>query len=328
MIALRQHCRNLGPIAGFAIWAAMPAAPAHATGTAAGIRIDNAASASFSEGATVRTVQSNTVSILVDELLDAAVASLDGVPVQAAGGSAVLAFSLTNPGNGPEAFLLHANPVVSGNDFDAAIALIAVDSNGNGTFDPGIDAQLAAPAQTAIIAPDASLAIFVQVTVPANAGDGQTSRVELTARALTGSGAPGTVLAGLGEGGGDAVIGTSGGTSTAQGSIISSRAAVTLNKSAVVADPFGGAAIVPGARVTYMIVTTVSGTGTVSDLVVSDPIPAGTRYQAASLKLDGQPLSDGADSDAGTAGPDGISVSLGTAAAGASHAITFNVLID
>ena len=301
---------------------------AHAAGVAAGTMIENTAQASYTTGSGEETVTSNTVTLKVDELLDVTVTSLNPGPIAAAPGSQVLAFELTNTGNGPEAFTLLASPAVAGNDFDTVIDAIAVDSNGNDTYDEGIDAILTSPSTTTVLAADANLTVFVLVTVPAGALDTQESRVELAATAVTGSGAAGTTFAGSGEGGGNAVVGLSGATATADGRLAVGIATVTLTKSATVSDPFGGSAPVPGATITYTIQANVSGSGAVSDLVVTDPLPGDTTYVTGSLSLDGAGLSDATGDDAGQVTGAGVSVDLGTVPAGTSHSIRFNVRIN
>jgi len=57
-------------------------------------------------------------------------------------------------------------------------------------------------------------------------------------------------------------------------------------------------------------------------------IPTGTTYTAGTLKLNTTTLSDAADSDAGKASASGIDVLVGTAAAGSTHTVTFNVTIQ
>ena len=86
---------------------------------------------------------------------------------------------------------------------------------------------------------------------------------------------------------------------------------------------------VPGSIVTFTIVAEVSGSGSVSDLVVADIIPDGTTYVTGSLALDGDPLTDAAGDDAGEASDaDGITVDLGSVSAPATQSISFNVTID
>ena len=315
-------------LAPLAIAAALITTPAHAGGVKAGTLIENTASATYDGGAGPVTIPSNTITVKVDELLDVTVTSRDSGPVSAAPGSAVLTFELTNTGNGPEAYTLTANPAVAGNDFDTTVNGIAVDTNGNGVYDPGVDQMLTGPATTAAIAADASLTVFVLVTIPGGVADGDQSDVSLLAEAVTGTGAPGTAFAGQGAGGGNAIVGSTGANATATGSLSVGITDVDLIKSATVRDPFGGTGIVPGATITYAIRAEVKGSGSVSDLVVTDAAPADTTYVAGSLKLDGATLTDAADADAGRFGTSGISVDLGTVSGGSSRTVTFQVTID
>lgn len=305
----------------------LPAA-ANASGVTAGTLIQNTASATYTSGTATGSVQSNTVTVRVDELLDVAVAGLTTTPVATGSTSAVLAYSVTNTGNGSEAFTLTVNPTVAGNGFDATVQQVVIDTNGNGTYDPGTDQALASGSPTPAIAPDGSLAVFVIVALPAGATDGQTSQVRLTADAVTGTGTPGTVVAGQGQGGGDAVVGASGGTGNALDSLIATLATVSLVKSATVLDPFGGSQPVPGAVVTYTLTATVNGTGQATNVHITDIIPVGTTYQAGTLTLDAAALTDTTDADAGTASASGVDVNLGTVAGGSTKTVTFGVKIN
>ena len=301
---------------------------AHADGVGAGTLIENTATATYDAGDGPVTIPSNTVTVRVDELLDVAVTSLGSGPVTATSGTAVLTFEVTNTGNGPESFVLTANPAVAGNDFDTTVDAIAVDDNGNGVYDPGVDEVLTGPATTRILDADENLTVFVIVSVPGDVLDGQASDVDLLAEAVTGTGAPGTVFSGQGVDGGDAIAGAGGADDNAIGSILIGITSVQLIKSASVSDPFGGTIAVPGSIVTYTITANVSGSGSVADLVVSDSFPSGTTYEAGSLALDTASLTDASDSDAGEATATGISVNLGTVAGGTSRSVTFDVTID
>ena len=305
------------------------ASPALAGGISAGTLIENTATATYDDGSGPQTVDSNTVVLRVDELIDVTVTSLDPGAIAGAPGETVLTFEVTNQGNGPEAFELFADPVVAGNDFDTNVENIAVDTNGNGTYDPGVDAILTAPETTEILDADETLTVFVIVTVPNDVTDGQESEVELTATATTGSGAPGTLFAGQGVDGGDAIVGSTGASASAIGAIVVGITTVDLTKSATVLDSFGGDSAVPGAVVTFTITADVAGSGSVDDLIITDAIPAGTTYNPGTLALEGAGLTDAAGDDAGEASnAAGITVDLGTVAGGTSQSITFDVTID
>lgn len=330
---MTHHARLYGPFASILVPAllvgVLAPAPVLADGVTAGTLIENTAVASFDEAGTPRTINSNTVTVRVDELLDVTVTSLDPGPVITSPGDAVLTFEITNPGNGPEAFRLTADTAVAGNDFDTTLRGIAIDSNGNGVYDDGVDQILTGPETTPVLAPDARLTVFVLVTVPASAGDGDTSNVDLTGAAVTGSGAPGTSFLGAGVDGGDAIVGSTGALANARGALANAVASVTLVKSVVLRDPFGGSSAVPGTVATFTIQASVSGSGSVDNLVITDAIPAGTTYVPGTLALDAGALTDAADADAGTASDAaGINVTLGTVAAATSRAVTFDVTLD
>jgi uncharacterized repeat protein (TIGR01451 family) len=103
-------------------------------------------------------------------------------------------------------------------------------------------------------------------------------------------------------------------------------------KSQVIADQFGGTQPVPGATITYQIVATPSGTGTATNVVFNDAIPANTTYKNGSLKLNGVALSEANDTDAGqfiTTPAAQVSVALGSlTAASSAQTISFAVTIN
>ena len=313
----------LGVAGVFVLWV-----PASANPAPAGIVIESTAEVTYSDAGVNRSATSNTVRVRVDELVGVAAATLNSGPVTARSGPAVLSFLVSNTGNGPEAFSIEVVTAVAGNAFDAAPDGLAVDSNGNGVYDPGVDLPLAAPSITEIIPAGGSQTLFALVTVPTGAADGAQTAVNLIARSATGTGSPGTVIAGAGEGGVDAVVGPGGGMAVASGRIVASASTVTLVKWASVADLFGGSTASPGATITYGIQALVSGSATIDGLVVTDAIPANTRYLANSLTLESAPVSDAPGDDAGEASAAGITVNLGSLPAGTSRTVSFAVQIE
>jgi uncharacterized repeat protein (TIGR01451 family) len=314
-----------------AVSATALAAPAHAAGTAAGTTISNVATATYDlPSGGMGTIQSNTVTLKVDELLDVTVAWRD--PSDVLGGSGalaqVLSFTITNGGNGTESYTLGTVASLGGDDFDPAITAIVLDTNGNGAYDAGVDTVYIPGTNDPQLAPDQSTTIFLLSTLPLAANDGNRGRAQLNATSKKGTGTPGTSFAGLGQGGGNAVVGATGGKSLADGWYKVQKAAVAFVKTAAVADPFGGATHVPGATITYTLAATISGTGSLANLKVTDGIPAGTTYSAGSITLDGGALTDAADADAGSFSGTGIAVNLGTVASGATRTITFKVKIN
>ena len=323
--------KNAKPLSALAVLAlgAGTASHAYAAGTPAGTVINNTATATFSIGSTPNTVQSNTVSVKVDQLLNVTVTPLTTTPVLAGTGPATLVYQVTNSGNGSEPFNLTTNPNVSGNPYNTTVQILAIDVNGDGVYEPGVDTIINNGAASPTLAPDASVKVLVLTNLPASATDGQTSQVQLTAASTIGTGTPGTLFAGRGTGGVDAVVGATGGQGTSAASVIASLAVVTLTKSASILDPFGTANPVPGAVVTYTLVAHTTGTGTATNVVVADTYPTGTAYQPGTIQLNGAALTDAADGDAGTASATGISVSLGNIVGGSpDKTVTFKVKIN
>lgn len=303
----------------------MPTA-AHATGTLAGTTISNTASASFDNGGGTQTIDSNRVDLKVDELLDVTVAgNATDVPTAPGATNQVLTYRVTNTGNGPEAFALSTIANVGGDNYDPVVTQIFIDANGNGTWDP-TDTLYVAGSESPL-QPDTAMTVFVLATTPASAADGNRGIVTLVAAAKTGTGAPGTSFAGKGEGGGDAIVGSTGADGQDNGAYKVSAATVTLVKSAVVVDPFGGSEPVPGATITYTITATIAGSGSVNSLAITDNVPADTAYVANSIKLGATALTDASDADAGDYDGTRIRVQLGTVAGGQTRAVSFKTKI-
>lgn len=304
------------------------ASAANAVGTPAGTPIENTATASYDDGGSTVTVDSNTVSLIVDELLDIAVTWADPGDVTAAPDEddVVLAFTVTNGGNGPEPVVLTVDPNRAGDDFDPDAVTLFVDTDGNGVYDAGTDTLYNAGSPP-VLAADESITVFILGDMP-SATDGERSEVLLTGTAATGSGAPGTVFAGQGEGGGDAVVGSTGATDDDSGFYAIIDADLDLTKSATVLDPFGGATQVPGAVITYRLLAEATGSGSLANVTITDAIPADTTYVDDSITLDGTALTDATDADAGAYDGSAISVALGTIAGGSSNIIEFQVVID
>ncbi|WP_243457160.1 hypothetical protein [Parasphingorhabdus cellanae] len=323
--------RGAMALAAFLSATTFAATSAHAAGTIAGTDILNTAQASYDGPGGPVVIDSNTVTITVDELLDVTVASSDpgDIAVDSGANQQITTYQVTNTGNGSEAFTLTADPAKGGDDFDTSNAVIYIDTNSNGVFDAGVDTLYSPGSNDPVLAPDASVTIFIQSDIPATATDGQRAEVELSAVAITGSGTPGTSFAGQGDGGGDAVVGSTGADGEASSFFLIQAAQVALVKSATIVDQFGGNEAVPGATITYQIVATITGSGSLTNLNVNDDIPTDTTYTAESITLEGAGVTDSdADADAGSFDGSAIAVSLGTVPGGQTRTITFQVTID
>ena len=275
----------------------------HAAGTAAGTNIQNTAQVSYTVGGSTVTTSSNTSSLRVAEILDAVLTIATPTVTVSPGASAEeLVFTLTNTGNGTETFNLTAlSAGVVGDDFDPTLASPAVyfDTDNSGDFSAG-DVAYNAGVNNPVLAADASVRLILVNNIPGTALNGNRGRSQLTAAAATGTGAPGTPFVGAGDGGVDAVAGTTGGDSQLFGEYLVANVQLTAVKSQTVVDQFGGARPLPGARINYQVVVTASGIGNANAAAFSDLVPANTTYVAGSLRLNGAALSDGADADAGT----------------------------
>ncbi len=307
----------------------LPTGQAWAAGTLAGTNIENIATASYDNGAGPVDIQSNAAVILVDELLDVTVNSNNPGNVVTTNGATnvVVSYRVTNNGNGPEAYRLTPNVAVGGDDFNPALAQVVLDTNNNNVYDPGVDTVYSAGSNDPLLAPDQGVTVFVLTNMPATQSNGDRANVNLLATAITGTGTPGTTFAGVGQGGGDAVVGSTGADADATGIVRIDTAAVSLTKSATVTDPQGGSNAVPGSTITYTIIATVSGAGSLNNLVVNDPIPAGTSFVPGSITLQAATLTDAADADAGNFNGTRVNVALGNVVAGGTRTVTFKALI-
>jgi uncharacterized repeat protein (TIGR01451 family) len=166
--------------------------------------------------------------------------------------------------------------------------------------------------------------------IPAPQANDSIGKTQLTAQSGTfNSGAVGAVFSGFGVDGVDAVLGIANGAHNALGTYKVSTVTVTLTKSSVITDTWGSNQPVPGATVTYTIVSHVIGTGTATGLKIVDPIPANTTYKFNSLKLNGAPLTDALGDDAGDAAAGSVTFNLGDVNGGAAdQTVSFQVTIN
>lgn len=313
------------------------AGPVFAAGTPAGTTISNKATAHYTVGTSSLTADSNQSDIKVAEIINLTATWQDaspGVNVSPGQTNRVTSFRVTNTGNGNEQFNLSATGAgIAGDQFDPTVTAIYMDTNNNLVYDSAGGDTLYSTG-TSTLAPDGFVTVFVLSTIPTTTiSDGDKGNVQLTATSKTGTGAPGFSIAGVGDGGTPAVFGASGGTATATGNYVVSSVVVTLNKTVTVIDQFGGIQPVPGATLRYAIAVTVAGSGTAVGMKITDPIPTNTTYKAGTLKLNGAPLTDGADLDAGdvggtTAGIVAVTLSNNLTSSSPVQTITFDVTIN
>lgn len=305
-----------------------------AVGTPTGTDITNQATASYNVGPTNFVEVSNITTTTVAELIDVSTVWQDAAPVTVNPGDTVqiTTFLVTNIGNGNDTYTLEGLSELPGDDFNPTLNDLYFDSNGNGIYDPGVDAQYFPGVNDPSLDADQSIIVFLSNNIPAGVTDGDLGFTQLTAISSLGAGAPGTIFPGQGDFGTDAVLGNSGGDDSDIGIYVVSNVIMTIVKSVIITDPFGSNEPIPGAVLSYSIVVTAAGSGTAENVVITDPIPANTTYNPGTLTLNSTPLTDIVDGDPGDVGgttPNTVTVNLGDLAAPAPiQTITFDVTIN
>lgn len=309
--------------AAMAVVAALCVAPAYAQTnptspgpTASGSRISNTANASFTTDAGETRIASNTVTLTVDQVIEAAITA-NAPAVPAAPTLTAVGFVVSNPGNATERYSLSATVDVAG----VEIAGFAVDSDGNGSYDAAVDAALTDA--TLNLDSGARRRIFVLVRNAASAPKDVT--VTATVAANRGHGAPGTVIAGAGDNGVDVVVGGTGGQASASARITGDAATPSLLKSQTVLAPNGTARVMPGSIITYQIEARFPLPVRAPE--ITDVIPDGVDFVPGSMTLDGQPLTDAAGDDAGTFDGTQVRVALGDQAGTSTRIVRFQTKI-
>lgn len=309
--------------------------PVGAVGTAVGTIIESTATVDYVLGGTPQTTVSNTTTFLVAERIDVVVTPQSGQVVVLVNDTArALLFTITNTGNGTETFLLAMNSIVTGDDFDplpASPDVIFFDTDGSGDFNSG-DVAYNPGANDPVLTADQSVDVLVVNDMPGAVADGDLGRSELIATSATGSGVPGSVVAGQGDGGTDAVIGTTGGEATEFGEYLVQEVSIDVIKTQAVTDPSGGTEPVVGATITYTITVEVVSAGTATTSWVSDPIPTWSSFVPNSITLNGLAVSDATDGDVGEydlSGAPTVVVRLGDLTlADGLQTVVFQVTID
>lgn len=319
---------------GLILLGALASAPAYGAGVAAGTSITNTVSVSYtiSGSAHLDTASSTFV---VDQLVDDTNTwqNASAVIVPAGTSNQSLLFKVVNTGNGSDAFNLGLTATAAATSgFTPANCRLYFDTDNNGTYSAA-DTLYVSGTNDPTLAAGASTNLLAVCDIPATAPDNSQGDVTLTATSKTVSGAPGTVKAGGGAGGVDAVVGLSGADAAMQGVFRASNVNYAFAATQAVTDPAGGVAPVSGATITYTLTVTPNGSATGKNLVVTDPIPANTTYVPGSMTLDGTALGDSnTDGDAGDFNfttPGAISVQLGNLAGGSvPQIITFKVKIN
>lgn len=285
--------------------AALPT-PLHAQSTPAGTSIANTAVLTQTVDGRRVSTQSNTVALIVETLIDVAVAAqADAVRIDRNAAMTVVAFDVVNTGNAAERFTLAA----AGDD-GAPLTVHAGQAADAGQ--PALDHLDLQPGERRT----------VYAAVPSSMAIG---RVVLTATAATGRGAPGTAFPGAGANGTTAVLGQSGGTAHAATALLRIGDAPTLTKSYAVTAPDGSPRAMPGSVITYRL--DAVSPDAVRGAEIADAVPEGTSFVAGSITLDDRPQSDAADGDAASFDGTSVRVALGDVPAATIRTVRFQVRI-
>jgi uncharacterized repeat protein (TIGR01451 family) len=290
---------------------------ASAAGTASGTSIANKATINYQvSGINQTAIESSpagnstpgvgsgvNTTFVVDDKVMMTVTANDAAAVTTYPGSSAQAmkFTVTNVGNTTHDFALSAVSLGVPTVVGATVAFYA-DTNTNNVYDAGIDLALPVSGSAYVdeLAADASRVIFLVITVPISATNGQTANYSVTAEAHQGGGigalggltktqadadkliadVPGTVQVVLADaaGNGDALYD---GIYTRNGVLgfTISTATLTVTKiSTVYSDPVNGTTLpkaIPGAIVTYTVtVANTAGTVTATNVSISDSLNA------------------------------------------------------
>lgn len=305
-----------------------------AVGTAVGTLVENTATVDYEINGADYTAVSNTTIFAVAERIDVDVTLASGpLTVGAAATNQALLFSVTNLGNGSETFSLAMDSVLAGDDFDPlpTVTSIYFDTDGSGDFNTG-DVAYSAGNNDPLLAADESVDILIVNDIPGNVVNGQLGRSQLSATSMTGTGNPGDVYAGLGDGGTDAIIGTTRGSDADVGEYVVQDVVINLQKSQLVTDPSGGDEPIVGATLTYTITVEVTSAGTATASTIRDVIPTYSIFVPNSITLNGNAVSDAIDLDAGeydTTGVPAVVVRLGDLTqSDGIQTVVFQVTID
>ena len=110
---------------GLALCAGLVAPGVRAVGTPSGATIANVASLRYTQGGVDLRIESNASRFRVEEVLDVALQGNEAanVAVGSPDTRRVLVFTITNTGNGPQAYRLVPNAGLAGDQFDPVITM-------------------------------------------------------------------------------------------------------------------------------------------------------------------------------------------------------------
>ncbi|PKN13139.1 MAG: hypothetical protein CVU69_03840 [Deltaproteobacteria bacterium HGW-Deltaproteobacteria-4] len=316
---------------------------AYAAGTPSGTDISNTATATYNDGATPVTKTASAPNIVVDNKVNLTVTKNGDATVLPGSTDQALVFSVKNEGNTTQRYALDATNsagIVMDN-----VRIFLDNGTTPGVLDAG-DTLYVNAATFGDVDADDSLAILIIADTPAGAVSGDISDYQLVATTVdAGTTTVTTATVGPNTAGVDVIFADNAGSAagdttrdgkhSSEGTYTVNLLSLVLNKSVVITwDPtnlFVTPKAIPGAILTYSIKASITGVGTAADVVITDEIPDNSTYVVSSLKLNGAPLSDGADLDVGSVAgaPVTVTVGLGDLTnASPEQTITFDVTIN
>jgi len=299
---------------------------AFAAGTDAETPVDNTFTLNYEvNGAEQPEINNNAnpTRFLVDRLIDLTVENIEGPTTVVSGESnADTIFTVTNDGNGDQAYELTVQNAVAGDDFDptGTTTLTYYISDGDNNFEPGGDDGAAIaydPANPPVLGPDEEIIVVVERNIPASLDDADTGDVILVANTLDATAPFAEVeddsVTNVGAAGNDLLVsenvlndGTStgeevanDGADSAVGVYIVAAANVDGEKTVSIfsedgtgcatipGTPASDAYSIPGACVEYRIRVTNNDTRPATAIDVSDTLPDELNFVAAALETGG-----------------------------------------
>jgi uncharacterized repeat protein (TIGR01451 family) len=315
---------------------------AQAAGTPAGTNIVSPVTVDYMYSGVPQPTLNASTSFIVDRVINVTVTNNSNPTAAPNQLNVPMLFRVTNTGNASQRYALQAVSRAT-NTWTMNNVRIYRDNNSNGSLDGG-DTLYADAGTFGDLVSDASFTVMIVADTPVTVVNGQTAVYDLVATSVdSGTLTVSVQTAGPNTAGVDTVFIDSAGSAagdaardgkhSAAGTIsVASNMVVSMNKTVLTLDQWGGNLPIRGATLRYTIVITVTGTGTAQNVVISDPIPVNTTYTAGTLRLNNVLLTDVADADAGDVGattPNTVTVKLGNlTSASPVQTIVFDVKIQ
>ncbi|MCD2324385.1 DUF11 domain-containing protein [Sphingomonas sp. IC-56] len=355
-------------LGGVVFAASITANAAQAQQTAAGTSVNNQATVTYEVGGASASVSSNVASFVVDKKVNLTVAEVGGAPTQTSinASDQVTTFTVTNLTNAVQDFRLQADqqlvsiPLLGTDNFDMNNLRAFVDSNGNGTYEAGVDTatfidELAPEGVVTVFIvgdtpnqPGADTAIVSLNAIVATGGNRGTLGADVTASSTLVADSPTTVETVFADDTG-LLDSLRNGQQRAFDSFRISTAVMSLVKSATtISDPVNllvNPHPIPGAVIEYCMRVNNAGPGAASNIALADAVPANSTFVPGSIAVgtsgllgacillgtsedDNNTGADETDLYGGSFDGTTVRAMLPTVAAGTSMSVAFRVTVN